>query len=347
MKTFSTFVLGCQQNEHDGVRISYLLKTLGFSEAVDTRADLVIVVACSVRQTAVDRIFGIVRNHPKSKIVVTGCVLDSDKKKLAKKDVVFWNIEEPEKISGIIGLSGNKEVNRILKKGGQLSNAVPIMYGCNNFCTYCATAITRGRERSRKMSAIINDVKKLIKNDNKDILLLGQTINSYRDPETGARLDDLFIHLNNLEGEFIISFLSNHPKDMSDEIINAVAKLPKIKKEIHLPVQSGSDKILRAMNRPYTVKQYLTIIDKIRHAAVKHQTKIAITTDVIVGFPGETESDFLKTVDLFKKVKFDLAYVNKYSMRPQTAACKLGDPIEWKEKQRRWRILDDIVNKKD
>lgn len=341
MKTFSTVIFGCQQNEHDGVRVSYLLKKLGLVETKQKDADLIIIIACSVRQSAVDRIYGVIQNNPKARIVVTGCALDHDKKKLAKKGVSFWDIQHPEELADIIHFTNKNKFKNLLQKGSAYSSSVPIMFGCNNFCTYCATAITRGRERSREASKIIDEVKNLIKADKTKILLLGQTIDSYKDPETGDGLAVLFKKLNDLDGNFEISFLSNHPKDMTDDIIQAVATLPKLKKEIHLPVQSGSDKILKAMNRPYTSREYLKLVNKIKNA----NPNIKITTDVIVGFPGETKADFEKTVVLFKKVNYALAYVNKYSPRPGTVAYKLGDPIPWSEKQRRWKILNEIANR--
>lgn len=346
IKNFYVHVIGCQQNEHDGICINYLLEKLGFNPTPIKSADLIIVVACAVRQTAVDRVFGLIRNNSGKKIIVTGCVLDHDKKKFKLKNVDFWDIEKPEDLADMLKISDKKKVSKLLKEGRKISPFVPIMFGCNNFCTYCATAITRGRERSRRMSDIIADVKTLIKNGQKNILLLGQTIDSYKDPKTGERLDVLFRKLNNLPGDFIISFTSNHPKDMTDKIIEAVARLPKIKKEIHLPIQSGSDKILRAMNRPYTKSQYLLTVKKIREAEKKFNVKIDITTDVIIGFPGETEEDFQQTINIFKTIGYKTAYLNKYSPRPQTAAFKLGDPIPWKEKQRRWRVLNNIICKK-
>jgi tRNA-2-methylthio-N6-dimethylallyladenosine synthase len=342
IQSFYVHIIGCQQNEHDGARVNYLLEKLGFTPTPIEPADLIVVVACSVRQTAVDRVFGLVKNNPDKKIVLTGCVLDHDKKKFKLKNVDFWDIEKPEDLAKILKIKDGKKVAKLLFEGRKISSSVPIIFGCNNFCTYCATAFTRGRERSRKMSDVITDVKTLIKNGQKSILLLGQTIDSYKDPETGAGLDTLFDKLNDLEGDFIISFTSNHPKDMTDEIIEAVARLPKIKKQIHLPIQSGSDKILKAMSRPYTIEQYLNIVDNLKFKI----QNLKLTTDVIVGFPGETEEDFQKTVRIFKKVKYDLAYINKYSPRAGTAAYKLGDPIPWEEKQRRWKMLNKIANKK-
>jgi len=339
MKNFYVNILGCQQNEHDGVRIKYLLEKLGMVETDRKSADLIVIVACSVRQTAVDRVFGVIRNFKDKKILVAGCVLDSDKTKFEKRGVKFWDINKPETLKRLLKIRSKQSIAALMRQGERFSSSVPIMFGCNNFCTYCATAFTRGRERSRKFEEIVKDVEKLVCAGYKEILLLGQTINSYKDNETGQRLDDLFKRLNEIDGDFVISFTSNHPKDMTDKIIRAVSDLPKIKKEIHLPLQSGSDTILKAMNRPYSVKQYLEVIKKIKNA----NNNIAITTDVIVGFPGESEQDFQRTVKVFQSVGYRTAYINKYSPRPGTAAFKLGDPIPWEEKQRRWRILNDIV----
>jgi len=333
-------IIGCQQNEHDGIRINYLLKNSGFLLSNPDDADLIVIVACAVRQTAVDRVFGRIKNWKGKTIIVTGCVLKSDQKKLKAKGVGFWNIEKPEELARILKLDRRKTA-KLLNDGKYYSFSIPIMFGCNNFCTYCATALTRGRERSRKLTEIISDATRLIKNGAKEIILLGQTVNSYKDPETGAQLNVLLEKINNLEGDFEISFLSNHPKDMSDKIIDAVAKLPKVKKEIHLPLQSGSDKILKAMNRPYSAKQYLEVVENCK-LKIKN---LRLTTDVIVGFPGETEKDFQKTVGIFKKVKYHRAYINKYSPRKGTAAFALGDPIPWNEKKRRWHILNNTLER--
>lgn len=333
-------IIGCQQNEHDGVRIDYLLKNSGFLLSNSNDADLIIIVACAVRQTAVDRVFGKIKNWIGKKIIVTGCVLKTDQYKLRKKGVEYWDIEKPEELSRILKLSRNKTF-KLLNEGKYYSSLIPIMFGCNNFCTYCATALTRGRERSRKMTDIISDVKRIIKSGAKEILLLGQTVDSYKDPKTGARLEILLKKLNDLKGDFKISFLSSHPKDMSLEIIKAIATLPKVKKEIHLPMQSGSDRILKLMNRPYSAKQYLKLINNCK-SKIKN---LSVTTDIIVGFPGETKGDFQKTIEVCKRVGFSLAYINKYSPRKGTTAYSLGDPILWKEKQRRWRILNNLINK--
>lgn len=339
LEKFFVWIIGCQQNEHDGARISYMLENLGLRETEADSADLIIILACSVRQTAVDRIYGRIKNWPDKKIITTGCVLSNDKKKLKERNVEFWDIEKPEQLAKILHFN-KEQIKRFLEEGKKLSSSVCIMFGCNNFCSYCATPYTRGRERSRNIESIVKEVKALITLGKKEILLLGQNVNSYKDPLTDSGFKDLLKNLNNLKGDFVIAFTSNHPKDMTDGIIEAVANLPKIKKEIHLPIQSGSNKILKAMRRPYTREKYLRIIEKIRNI----DPKIDITTDVIIGFPGETDKDFEQTVDVFKKVGYKMAYINKYSPRVGTAAYKLGDPISWKEKQRRWHELDKILS---
>lgn len=339
MKNFHLLVIGCQQNEFEASRLSYILKSCGFHETSEKEADFIIVLACAVRQTAVDRIFGKIRLWPDKLIIVTGCVIERDRKKLEKSGVKFLNGENYKELAEILGIEEGRVLNSINSSSNQ-SLFVPIMTGCNNFCTYCAVPYTRGREKSRPLTDVIKDVSSIINKEGfeagSEIMLLGQNVNSYK-----FGFADLLKKLNDLSGDFKISFISNHPKDMTDEIIDAVAKLPKIKKEIHLPLQSGSNKILKAMNRPYTREQYLNLVNKIRRA----NSDIELTTDVIVGFPNETEKDFLQTADVMRQVGYKMAYLNKYSPRFGTAAYALGDPISWREKQRRWHILDQILKK--
>lgn len=382
---YHLWIIGCQYNEWDGARLRYFLDSLGLQESDVKEADIIVIVACAVRQTAVDRIFGKIRNITPTDffrrrgtefknqltnqpitnklVLITGCVLDSDKEKFAKKGIKFFepgDLRALEKIISVsrfptkLGMTRKKTTNHKLQTKNY--NYVPIMTGCNNFCSYCAVPYTRGREKSRPMEKIINDVEELINNGHKEIMLLGQNVNSYKitnnekliannHSRKTSKLKDftkLLEKLDELPGDFEISFISNHPKDMSDDIINAVAILPKVKKEIHLPLQSGSNKVLRSMNRPYTIEQYLKIIDKIKKAS----SNVRVTTDVIVGYPTETKKDFEETVKIFKKVNFKQAYINKYSPRVGTAAYKLGDLIPWSEKQRRWRILNDIITNK-
>lgn len=344
-------VFGCQYNEWDAERIRFLLSNFELTETLEEKsADIYIILACAVRKTAVDRVYGMIKNWKGNKLIVAGCILDTDRKKLLQKNVFLWDATEGEELKKIIGIKSKKSTEGLLKEGNSNSPYVPIMIGCNNFCTYCAVPYTRGREASRPINDIVNDFKKVIKRGKKEIMLLGQNVNSYDDslkfkfPYSKYSNDFAILleTLNNISGDFIIRFTSNHPKDMSDDIIAAVRDLPKVKKEIHLPIQSGSNKILKAMNRPYTKEQYLELVKKIK----KEIPSVKILTDVIVGFPGETEKDFQETVDVFKKVGYHQSFTNKYSPREGTAAYKLGDPIPWEEKERRWRILNSLANKK-
>lgn len=327
-----------------------MLIRAGFDKSEIDTACVVFIVACAVRQTAVDRVFGKLRNWKNKKIIITSCVLPPDKKKFAEKGAFYWDYNHPEELSNILALDPTK-ANHLMEEGRKMSLYVPIMTGCNNFCSYCAVPYTKGRESSRPMSDIVRDLENIINKQDfvkgSEIMLLGQNVNSYKlgkvELKPNKEKSDFAIlldNLNRISGDFIISFTSNHPKDITKDIIESVSTLPKIKKEIHLPVQSGSNKILRLMNRPYTRDRYIEIVDEIN----KIDPLIKLTTDVIVGFPGETERDFQDTVDIFNKVKFSKAYVNKYSPRVGTVAFKLGDPIPWTTKQKRWRILDQLAN---
>jgi tRNA-2-methylthio-N6-dimethylallyladenosine synthase len=224
-------------------------------------------------------------------------------------------------------------------RADKFSAFVPIMTGCNNFCSYCAVPFTRGREKSRPAKKIINEVRVLVKNGYKEITLIGQNVNSYKDKK--INFTKLLKTINALSGEFRLSFLTSHPKDMSDKLIATMAECEKLKKELHLPIQSGDNTILRKMNRHYTVAHYKKLIKKIR----KQIPGIKISTDIIVGFPGETKKQFQNTVKLAKTINFDKAYIAKYSPRPGTAAARLKDDIPAAEKTRRWRMLDTLINK--
>jgi len=344
-------VYGCQYNVWDAARIDFMLKKIGLIPSSEKEAEIVFILSCSVRKSAVDRIMGMVKNWQDKKVVITGCVLPNDKPKYLKKNVILWDNKKPEDLKDILLHCHSEQSEesqnpsatlqddnfaKLLEEGNSSSAYLPIMIGCNNFCSYCAVPYTRGREESRPFDEIVSDFKKMVEKGYKEIMLLGQNVNSYK-----YDFALLLKALNDLPGNFIIRFTSNHPKDMTDDIIEAVKDLPKVKKEIHLPLQSGSNKILKAMNRPYTKEKYLDIIDKIK----KEIPNIELLTDAIVGFPGETEEDFQETIEIFNGVGYHQAFVNKYSPRSGTAAFKLGDPIPWKEKERRWRILNEIANK--
>jgi tRNA-2-methylthio-N6-dimethylallyladenosine synthase len=348
-----------------------------------------VINACSVRQSAINRVFSQVHKFHASdgkkrkKIILAGCLLESDKKKIQEKIDEFWN---PDKYF-CHNKSAEVVPRQLAEERPRRLSLVPVMTGCNNFCSYCVVPYTRGREKSKPAGEIIKEIKSLIKNGCKEITLLGQNVNSYRSliksssPQTrlkddstlqerggalkgrrsaeacehhlpsipssteeGKQIDfsSLLRLINSIPGNFTIKFLTSHPKDMSDELINAVAGCEKVAKEIHLPIQSGDNAILKKMNRKYTVVHYKKLIKKIR---AKIPNSI-ISTDVIVGFSGETEKQFQNTVKLFKEIKFDKAYINKYSPRFGTIAYKLKDDVSQKEKKQRWKILEDLANKK-
>lgn len=395
MNKYCLKIFGCQYNEWDGARLDFLFKKIGLITAPEKDADIIFILSCSVRKTAVDRVMSVAKNNKGKKVVITGCVLEDDRKKYLKKNVLLWDLNKPEELIEILNCHSEQseesqkrdpsvallpqddkkiivnDIEKIFSEGSPASSYLPIMIGCNNFCSYCAVPYVRGREKSRPVDEIVNDLKKMIQKGHKEITLLGQNVNSYnpdiistgsspanasvistsrqeRDEKSHSLQSKtlpfalLLKTLNDIPGDFQISFTSNHPKDMTDDIIAAVRDLTKVKKEIHLPLQSGSNKILKAMNRPYTKETYLELIDKIKQEI----PGVRITTDTIIGFPGETEEDFQETVEVFEKVGYYQSFNNKYSPRAGTAAYKLGDPIPWSEKQRRWKILNDIANKK-
>lgn len=351
-------------NFSDSERIKTLLEDARLKSAkLINQADLVIFTTCGVRQTAEDRVYGQVHNLRKSNpeviIVITGCLANRKdvQRKLKDKADFFISIKNiqsliqklrekfPNKFKSTskkIGVDCESDYLEILpkyKKPGSVF--VPIMTGCNNFCSYCVVPYARGREKSRPIQEIVDEIKKVQKGGCKEALLLGQNVNSYCHTQD-RKLVTFPVLLELLAKSFPtikFSFLTSHPKDFSDELIEVIEKHDNISKNIHLPLQSGSNKILRAMNRKYTKKHYLGIISKIRKVA----PEALISTDIIIGFPGETEKEFQKTVDAFQRAKFSEAFLNKYSPRPGTAAEKLGDPISWEKKKRREKVLRKLL----
>ncbi len=334
MKQYHLKVFGCQMNESDSQRIASFLEQQNYRTTDKMEnADLIVITACSVRQSAIDRVFGLNRKFRqlKAKKILTGCVIKTDKPKFLK----FF--DEVLSIDELLG----KNYLELQPKNSNIKSAyVPIMTGCNNFCTYCAVPYTRGREVSRPAKNIITEIVKLIKNGCKEIILLGQNVNSYKGDK--INFPKLLKRISDIKGDFTIKFLTSHPKDFSEELIDVIAGSPKISREIHLPVQSGDNNILEKMNRKYTREHYINLIKKIKNKI----PDVRFTTDVIVGFPGETKKQFENTVKLFKEINFDLAYINKYSTRQGTAAAKLEDNVSLIEKKRRWEVLEKLVNQK-
>jgi tRNA-2-methylthio-N6-dimethylallyladenosine synthase len=349
------WVLGCAMNYSDAERIGSVLSMLGYKKTEDEQeADLIVTVSCSVRQHAIDRIYGKVeewakrkRKEPNLKTILTGCVLEKDRAKMAKVFDVIFEIEDLGKLPGLLGeVVAEDKVDKMGRSGEYLGIApayestfrayVPIMTGCNNFCTYCAVPYTRGREMSRPKTEIIAEIKELIKRGFKEITLLGQNVNSY---EFGFA--ELLAEIDKIPGDYRVYFYSNHPKDMSDDLINLMPTLKHFPAYIHLPLQSGDDQIIRAMNRHYTKESYLGLVTKIR----KVLPKVALTTDIIVGFPGEGEAELADTADVMEKAKFDMAFLAQYSSRPGTKAAKLEDSVSKEEKKHREKVLLAILAK--
>ncbi len=340
-------------NISDSQRIATKLEELGYKSAPEKEADLVVVNACSVRQHAVDRIWGGIKKWQKAskKILITGCVLKEDRKKLKERGIDFFEIKDLDKLEN--PLYDDRAMMDYFNIKPKISGNVayiPIMTGCDNFCSYCAVPYTRGREISRPIKDIISDIEDVLKKGFKEILLLGQNVNSYKIPlKRSSKNKGLnntgFIEfletIDNLSEDFSFNFMSSNPHDMSDEIIKTFSKLKKWPRELHLPMQSGDDKILKKMNRKYTSKQYLALISKLKNQI----SNIILTTDIIVGFPGETKTQFNNTVKVCKKIGFKKAYIGQYSPRPGTLSAKMKDNVLKDEKKRRWLVLDKLINK--
>lgn len=344
MKYF-TVVYGCQMNISDTEKVSAILEGLGYQPAVKIiEADLILVSMCSVRQSAVDRIYGLATNFKKlkkdPKKILIGCVLNKDKRKLAE---VFDFILETKDFIQLPKMLGQKIcADPEPKYSSKFSASLPIMTGCNNFCAYCVVPYTRGREISQPATEILKEVKRLVKKGYKEIWLLGQNVNSYNSEEK-VSFAKLLSMVNNIPGKFWIRFTSPHPKDFSDDLIKVMAKAKKVTPYLNLPIQSGDDTILKKMNRPYTVQYYKDLVKKIRNAFKQEKKELALSTDVIVGFPGETKKQFNNTLSVFQEVKYDMAYINRYSPRSQTAAAKMKDTVAIQEKKDRENILNEVL----
>lgn len=353
-------------NEHDSETIAGMLSEMGFSQAPERDgADVVVINTCSVRENADKRFFGtlgqlkhIKKDNPDFTVCVCGCmmqqqhIIDSIKSKYPWVDVIFGthNIHEFPRLLETV-LSEKEKIIDVWENGGDIIEGLPakrlyrhkafvnIMYGCNNFCTYCIVPYTRGRERSRKACDILEEVRRLTEDGVREVTLLGQNVNSYMG-EDGTDFSDLIYRLNEAEGLERIRFMTSHPKDLSDKLIQAYRDCEKLCDYIHLPVQSGSSRILKKMNRKYTKDDYLRLVEKLK-AAVPH---IAISTDIITGFPGETEEDFEETLDLVRRVEYDSAFTFLYSIRKGTPAAEYEDQIPEEIKHERFNRLVELVN---
>jgi tRNA-2-methylthio-N6-dimethylallyladenosine synthase len=400
---YYTKVFGCQMNYSDAERIATILEKYKLKPAASIdEADLVIFVTCGVRQSAEDRVYGQIDNikkkYPEKKIILTGCLAHRKdvQKRLEKKVNLFFPIKDISKLDNFLyqkksstpkpqptqnskdsnyrlPITNYLKINPLYKS--KYSAFVPIMTGCNNFCAYCVVPYARGREYSRPAEDILKEVRDLVKKGYKEIILLGQNVNSYHSqtqnlklksqkksklPITNCQLQTinfpkLLKLIEKIPGRFWVTFLTSHPKDMSDELIETITRSEKICEYISLPVQSGDNETLSRMNRRYTVEHYKNLIKKIRSAFERQEpdfcqmTRVgllsAISTDIIVGFPGETKKQFENTAQLLREMKFDMAYIAQYSPRPQTLAWKMKDDVPKKEKERREKVLTEILKK--
>ena len=342
---------GCQMNARDSEKLSGILREIGYVEIEDENADFVIYNTCTVRENANNKVYGrlgILNGYKKKNknmmIALCGCmmqeptVVETIKDSYKFVNLVFGthNIYKFAELFVMTLLNKKgmivdlwKDTDKIvenlpIERKFSFKSGVNIMFGCNNFCSYCIVPYVRGRERSRKPEDIVNEIKGLVADGVVEVMLLGQNVNSYgiglEEKITFAQLLEM---VSEIEGLKRIRFMTPHPKDLSDELIEAMARLPKVCNHMHLPLQSGSTEILKKMNRHYTKEDYLKLVEKLRAAA----PDVAITTDIIVGFPGETEEDFLETMDVVEKVKYDSAFTFIYSKRTGTPAAAMPNQV--------------------
>ncbi len=354
-KTYYIATMGCQMNAHDSEKLIGIMEEIGASPAAESEADIVIYNTCCVRENAEQKVYGRLgylktfkKNRPNMKIALCGCMMQEDvvieklKKSYPEVDLIFgtYNIYKfPELLESLLDGSGRiidiwraqeeivEDLPSIRKHSFKAS--VNIMYGCNNFCTYCIVPYVRGRERSREPDNILAEVRALAESGVKEIQLLGQNVNSYgRGLKNEITFAQLLEMVNEVEGIERIRFISSHPKDLSQELIDAMGRLDKVCPQFHLPLQSGSDRLLKLMNRHYTKAQFLDEVRRLKEAV----PDVSITTDIIVGFPGETREDFLETLDVVRQVRFDGAFTFIYSKREGTPAARMEqvDPEEAK-----------------
>ena len=366
--TYCVTTFGCQMNARDSEKLTGILEEVGYVAAEDEKADFVIYNTCTVRENANLRVYGrlgVLHGYKKKNknmtIALCGCMMQEPEvvEKLKKSykfvDIIFGthnifkfaelivrNFEEKGMVIDIWKDTQEIVEDLPVERKYSFKSGVNIMFGCNNFCSYCIVPYVRGRERSRKPEDIIAEIKKLVADGVIEVMLLGQNVNSYgKNLETPMTFAQLLQEIEKIEGLKRIRFMTSHPKDLSDELIEVMANSKKICKQLHLPLQSGSSEILKVMNRRYDKEKYLALVDKIKKAI----PDIGLTTDIIVGFPGETEEDFLETLDVVRKVRYDSAFTFIYSKRTGTPAAAMENQVpEDVVKDRFDRLLKEVQN---
>ena len=357
--------MGCKLNENDSEKIAGMLIEMGYEETTSPLdANIVVFNTCCIRENAEEKLFGKlgelknIKSQNNMIICVGGCmsqeqhVVDKIKQSYNYVDVIFGThnlhklpemiqdrIEQNKKQIDVWDIDGIIVEDLPMKRTSEKNALVTIMYGCNNFCSYCIVPYTRGRERSRKPEDILKEVRELASKGYKEIMLLGQNVNSYNGGEN-YNFSNLLRDIDKIEGIDIVRFMSPHPKDFTDDVIDAIAESKSVCKVIHLPLQSGSSNVLKLMNRKYTKEHYLNLVDKIR-AKVPN---VSFTTDIIVGFPGETEEDFEDTLDVVRKVDFEQVFMFIYSVRKGTVAEKMDGHIPEETKSARFNRLKELAD---
>lgn len=364
MKYYIT-TMGCQLNENDSEKLAGIVEGMGFEKTEKLEeADLVIYNTCCVRENAEERLFGKLGELKKQKeekgtiIAIGGCMmqepamLEKIKKSYNYTDIVFGThtlhkfeedlkkvLENGKKVRDVIDIDGEVIEDLPIKRNDNFKASVTIMYGCNNFCSYCIVPYVRGRERSREPEKILEEVEMLAKEGYKEITLLGQNVNSYNGREN-YKFANLLNDVCKIDGIERVRFISPHPKDFTDDVIEAIANNPKIARVLHLPLQSGSSAVLKKMNRKYTKEQYLELVDKIKTRI----PDVVLSTDIIVGFPGETEEDFEDTLDVVRKVNYEQIFMFIYSRREGTIADKMENQIPEEIKHKRFDRLKELFD---
>ena len=367
MKKAVIITYGCQMNVNESAKIKRILQNMNYEVVEDIEeADAVFLNTCTVREGAATQIYGklgelkAIKERRGTIIGGTGCFAQEQGEELAKKfpsiDIVMGN-QNIGKIPSAIEKIESGDYKHVIYTGDEdelpprldaefdssITASIPITYGCNNFCTYCIVPYVRGRERSVPMNQILDEVKTFVEKGYKEIMLLGQNVNSYgNDLKTGENFATLLQNICDIEGDFLVRFVSPHPKDFGDDVIDVIAKNKKIARCLHLPLQSGSTRVLKLMNRKYTKEEYIALAEKIKAKV----PDVALTADIIVGFPQETEEDFLDTLDVVDKVGFETAFMFMYSIRKGTGAAKMEGQIDQEVKKERLQRLMDLQNRK-
>ena len=358
------YTLGCQQNESDSEKLSGMLKKMGYTPTENPEeADVILFNTCAVRENAEKKLFGRVgalkplkEKNPELLLGVCGCMAqeagmeEKFRRRYRFVDMVFGThalyrfpeilkkaLSERTQVRDVSDIDGEVTEGIPVDRASSVKSYVSVMYGCNNFCSYCIVPYVRGRERSRAYRDVINEVREIADSGCKEIMLLGQNVNSYNG---GVDFPELLYKVSEVPGIERIRFMSSHPKDISSELISVMAERENICNQLHLPVQSGSDRILKLMNRHYNTEHYLSIVDEVKNKI----PDVTLTTDIIVGFPGETDGDFLKTVELLKTVRYDSIFSFIYSKRTGTPAEKMADVMTEEHKHENFSKMLEIQN---